>query len=176
MIALLTPTRWARIFYCWCDLPTDGILVAAVSYYLVCGFWIFGLLWFEPDVLCSRCTACSVSGSVIQSRGLVSQETQADCLLWPTRAWVGDISCPSLIKLPRVAVFESDTGKLAKDQGHSRSTPALMWQGEKFAFIRPCVMRPGEGMGRLLWRAPWMSGGNTLPCCHFRLICLTKRS
>lgn len=35
---------------------------------------------------------------------------------------MGDISCPSLIKLPSVAVFESDTGKLAKDQGHSRTT------------------------------------------------------
>lgn len=50
-----------------------------------------------------------------------------------------------------------------------------MWQREKFAFFRPRVMRPGARMGRLLG-APWMSGGNTLPCCHFRLICLTKRS
>lgn len=33
---------------------------------------------------------------------------------------MGDISRPSLIKLPCVAVFESDTGKLAKDQGNSR--------------------------------------------------------
>lgn len=37
-----------------------------------------------------------------------------------------------------------------------------MWQREKFAFIKSCVMRPEVRMERLLG-APWMSGGNMLP-------------
>lgn len=35
---------------------------------------------------------------------------------------MGDISCPSLIKLPCVALFESDTEKLAKDRSHGGPT------------------------------------------------------
>lgn len=43
-----------------------------------------------------------------------------------------------------------------------------MCQREKFAFIRPHVMRPGVRMGKLLG-VPWMSGGDRLLCCSFRL-------
>lgn len=46
-----------------------------------------------------------------------------------TGTWVGDISCPSLIKLSSEAAFESDTGKLARDQDSGGST-ALMWRGK----------------------------------------------
>lgn len=45
-----------------------------------------------------------------------------------TGTWVGDISCPSLIKLSCKAAFESDTGKLARDQ--RRVDSALMWRGK----------------------------------------------
>lgn len=121
-------------------------------YYLVCGFWILllcvfkGLHWFirvQPMEarLWSHCTACNMSGSVLQSRGLVSQTMLLIC--WLTRAWVGDISCPSLIRLPHVAVFESDTGKLAKDQGHSRST--LLWCGRAQGLFLLGLMSWGQG-------------------------------
>lgn len=64
---------------------------------------------------------------------------------WLTRAWVGDISCPSLIKLPCVAVFESDTGKLAKDQGHSRLT--LLWCGRGRSLLLLGLVSWGQGQG-----------------------------
>lgn len=67
----------------------------------------------------------------------------------PTAAWVGDISCPSLIKLPCVAAFESDTGDAGEGSGPQQVDPALMWQREKFAFIRPHVVRPGARLGCL---------------------------
>lgn len=85
--------------------------------------------------------------------------------------WVGDISRPSLIKLPRVAVFESDTGKLAKDHGHSGS--AGLWCGRGRSLLLLGLVSRGQGQGWGGCWALWMSGGSKLPSSHF--ICLSKR-
>lgn len=76
-----------------------------------------------------------------------------------------------------MAVFESDTGKLAKDQGHSRLTPLWCGRGRSLLILDVVSRGQGQRWGGCVERpgTPWTSGGNTLLSCHFRLIPLTKR-
>lgn len=48
---------------------------------------------------------------------------------------MGYISCPSTIKLPCAAVFESDTVEAGQGSVPKRGDPSLMWQRGTFAPI-----------------------------------------
>lgn len=138
---------------------------------------------FYPDIISmtsfglvryvGHCTGCSMSDSNQNCNSKMSGHT-ADPAGW--LVWLADwvewetLAIQSFLNFP-VCLSQKVIHGVGLGIWATVGQPCF----DAFAFIRPPVMGLGTKIGWLLGAA-WALGGNILPCCHFWLISLRKRS